>query len=844
MNKKTNIFLIFSLSLTMLAQQTTLGQEITDINDNTQYHPNIPSFTFIVDESQINDQDGSSQTLGSIGNTADDIYLKSAGLTFSPMRFSIRGYNPEYESIYINGVSFNDGERGRFNYSGLAGMNTIFGNRTISSYTEANDFSYGDLAGASYFNVKPADYPMGADINIIGTNRVYKASVNASYSTGIRHDGWAFTASMNCRWANRTPWEGTFYHSWGYFLGLEKIFNKHHRLSFVTYGAPIQRGQQGAVTQEVQELVGSIYYNPNWGYQETNKKNARIVRNFDPTFILSYEWAINQNQRLNMAAGVHYNNYSSTALSFYDAPDPRPDYYQNLPSFQTTPDMQQWVTNLWKKNKKYRQIAWDNLHQANYLNNEVNPDGIAKYIIEERHHNLIETTYNAVYDNQISKILKMTGGIEVKYSKGMHYKTLNNLLSGNQWIDIAQFPENESPANSAILQNDLENPSRIIKENDIFGYDYDINIYKVKVFVQNKWNLPHIDFYYAAKISYTHFFRQGYMCNGRAEYINVQSKGKGKSNKFVNPSFKFGFGWVMNPNNRISLNLLVESRAPWANSIYIAPRIKDTCVPNPQSEKILSYDLNYTFNYHFIKGRISGFRTHYKNVTESTSYYDDNYRTFINSSISGLNKLYQGIEAAATFYFNNKISVTLTGTWGDYTYTNNGNGVINAENGAFADVKDKVITKGIYENTGPQIAAGLSANYIHPKMWFIQMAGSYYAKNYLEFAPSRYIQSIINQYTPEQRRVWATQEELPDGFMLDVSVGKSIYLKNKNQRLNINLALNNLLNNTHLITGGYQQGSLPLYRDRKPSQVNLHRFPNKYYYAQGFNLTLNIGYLF
>ena len=87
-------------------------------------------------------------------------------------------------------------------------------------------------------------------------------------------------------------------------------------------------------------------------------------------------------------------------------------------------------------------------------------------------------------------------------------------------------------------------------------------------------------------------------------------------------------------------------------------------------------------------------------------------------------------------------------------------------------------------------------------------------------------------------------------FLVDVSVGKLIYLKDR-QSISINLTVNNLLNNTHFKTGGYQQARLPRQtRQKEPDDKNsvispnIYKFPSKYYYAWGTNFYLNIQYKF
>ncbi|MEG1617755.1 MAG: TonB-dependent receptor [Bacteroidales bacterium] len=813
---------------------------------------------FFVDESQINDEDGSNQTIGNLSGGSDDIFLNAASYNFSPMRFNLRGYSQEFSSTYINGVSFNDSERGRFNYSMLGGMNPLFKNKEIVKYTGASNFSFGDLGGSTNILTRAAGMAQGTSVSLGATNRSYVLRGLVTYATGLMDNGWAFNGGLIYRWSKEGAWDGTFYNSFGYYLGAEKVFTPNHRLSLVTFGAPTQRGQQGAVTQEVYDLAESIYYNPYWGYQNGKKRNSRVVDSYDPTVVLSYEWKIDNKQRVNLGLGSHYNNYSSTALAFYNAPDPRPDYYRYLPSFYRRSfkddnadgaDDEMWddeiadrLTRLWKTDTSVSQVNWDAMYNANAANNVVNPNGIAKYAVEKRHNDLFETTFNGVYNGNLTDNLKLTAGLEAKYAVGKHYKTMNDLLGGRQWIDIDQFAERDFGTGD-IIQNDLNHPNQIIQEGDKFGYNYNINLFKTSAFAQNDWNYTHFDFYYAVQGTYTTFQREGFMRNGRAEVAKVQSYGRGKAYWFLDPSVKGGASYKPDGRNRISANILAEYRAPLANTAYLSPRIKDTRIPNLKAERVLSYDLNYDFMYRRLRGRISAFQTFIEGSAEINGYYDDSYRTFINHVMTDINKRFMGVEAAATFKINGSFALTGAGTWGDYRYMNNAIGVMSPENGSFTDLADRVMTKDLHVSTGPQVAASFAVDYTGPDMWFADITLSYFDKNYLDFAPIRFTESSMNDYTPEQKVALGTQEKLPNGFMLDASVGKVIYLNNRAQSLNFNLSLNNILNNRKMITGGYQQGRLPL-SDGVIDMNSLNKFPNRYYYAQGFNLFLNIGYKF
>ena len=90
------------------------------------------------------------------------------------------------------------------------------------------------------------------------------------------------------------------------------------------------------------------------------------------------------------------------------------------------------------------------------------------------------------------------------------------------------------------------------------------------------------------------------------------------------------------------------------------------------------------------------------------------------------------------------------------------------------------------------------------------------------------------------------QEKGKGGFMLDLSIGKSIRMKKGN--LSINLSITNLLNNQSMVTGGYEQSrsDYSVGDDGTVGKARTYKFsrnPMKFY-AYGINGMLNIGYNF
>lgn len=976
-------------------------------------------------EEDLNDDEGRSQAQASASSASQDVFNSLTSFAWSTARYRNRGYEQTAEQNYINGINFNGAERGQFNFSSMGGLNDASRNKEVVNPLEATNFGFGGLGNSTNYLMEASRFAQGWKVGVAGTNRNYKARVNATYASGVLANGWAFVGQVAFRFSpyidqKNIIGEGIQYYSGGYFFAAEKKWNNGNRLSFVTFGSPTERGQSAAVTQEVYDLTGSIYYNPYWGYQNGKVRNSRVVKSYDPTAIVNYDWKIDEHNLLKFAAGYHYSMYSNSALNFYNAPDPRPDYYRNLPSFLWDGQIVdsnsaqlfdpnenhynygnfigadlngiglgmgsighdgQWIgpsvnaaqynqlVDLWQsRDDATTQINWNDIYAANLANNYNNPDGSARYVLERRHNDIQEAMVNIHYTNTKADHLKITAGLEGKFSQGIHYKSVDDLLGANQWIDVDPFADRdikELATNAGLSQEDIEN----VKKNDIasdyndmkhdgdrLGYDYRINMGTLKVWAQNEWSFNDVDFYYALQLTYSSMQRTTNMINGRAwylaqlnpdqaeRYLGMQANEiiaqaqagtlltgttyLGASHHFVDPSFKLGATYKINGRNRLKVNALAQTIAPLARDAYISPRVHDRALYNiyqhdnatslaeyyAASEKVVGADLTYEFNYPIVRGRLTGFYTQFWDGSELNGYYDDEARTFVNQALSGIDRRHMGIEAAVAVKLGTYFTLTGATSVGDYRYTSNAMAMTSAENGMALsqdnnkkpvfELRDEVLLKGLKVATGPQVNASLKLSFFHPKMWFADVTVSYYDWNYLSVAPSRRMKGLFTGVRADGTPVngwygdsFANAIETTDGgncsrtkdangfpanavldangvpvlkypynilsmqeslvatnplnrFIIDASVGKLIYLKNR-QSLSINLSVTNLTNNTHFKTGGYQQARLPrLTRqgvdDSQNSVIspNAWKFPSKYYYAWGANFFLSLTYKF
>lgn len=806
--------------------------EVTELNVNSENF----SLVGIIDESMVDDDIGSSsQAVSSTVILSNDVYLKKTAYQLSPMRFRIRGYDRHYEHKYINGISFNDQLRGVFNYASIGALNDMTRNGDVINYNAPSTFTYGSIGGVENINMRAASYTSGTKATFTYTNRLYYLRGMVTYATGLKSNGWAFAASLGGRYSHEGNIDGTFYRNFSYAISAEKQWEEgKHSLSFVTFGSPVARGQQAASYREVYNLLGNNLYNPNWGYQNGKKRNAKVVQAFDPTAILSHFWKISDNVTLNTGLGVHYGRYGNTSLNWYNGMDPRPDYYRQLPSFTN----QKITEILWRRNEvSYTQIDWDKLYYQNYLN-VTNGNGSAIYMVEERRSDLYEATLNSTLNARLSDEMTLVGGIGLRSTTSSQFKTVDDLLGAKYLLDIDKFAEQgESAGSYEEQQSDLNRPGRKVFEKGVFGYNFNLNIYSANAWILNQYRGQRFDFYYGFKLTHTNFQRDGKMRNG---HYPLNSYGKGVSCSFTDIAIKGGATYKIDGRHFVTANISYGTEAPLPNNAYVAPRISDKIVDGLKSSRLFSADINYVFSMPSLMGRIGLYQTNFYDQVERKSYYHSSLRTFINHVLKGVNKIHRGIEVGATYKLDNHWSFDLAGTVSESYYSTNPIGAVNSENGKYDNVMEKVYMKNVYVGGTPQIAGTLGVRYFID-YWFLGASVNGFGRNYIEAAPLRRIASnyaAIDPTDPSQLYAYeklTTQERLAGNYTVDLSIGKIFYLRNRNS-VNFNFSVNNLFNKKDVAVGGYEQGRTDVsYPDR---------FGGKYYYMQGINCFMNVGYRF
>ena len=814
------------------------------------------AFTFT--EAQLGEDDDMSQNV-SIINSNSNIYASEVGYLFSPMRFRYRAFDQKYNDIYINGTPINDLETGQFRYSWVGGLNQQTRNMESAMPFEGNRFSMPGMGGSNNYKFRPASMPAGHRLTLSGANRNYTLRGMYTFNSGLNNKGWAFSANVTYRWASEGYVEGTFYNSLSYFFGVEKVFGDgQHSLSLVTWGNPTERASQGAGTDEMYWLANDRYYNPYWGYQNGKKRNSRVVNDYSPTAMLTWDWTIDHNTKLTTSLLGKYTMYQSTKLNYNNADNPHPNYWKNMPSSyydvwddtdeanRTPQALEDWnrAYTFWTSSKANRQINWDRLY---YSNNQAAAQGQdAIYYIQAKHNDALTLTLASTLNKQLKKNMLWNVGIMASTNKGMHYQTMEDLLGATTYHNINTYALGTYDRNSDEIQYDLNHRNAIIGEGDRFGYDYNLFVNNAKAWTSfsHDWGILHYTI--AGKIGYTSMQRDGKMRNGLAAN---NSYGKSGVAQFLDGGVKLGTSFNLGRGNTLTVGAGYETRAPQARTAFASPEINNDYVTNLKNEKVFSAEIGYQLQTSWLHANINAYYSYLTDVTDWQNYYFDDINSFSYVSLTNIKKVYSGVEAGLRFKVTSSFDINLIGQISEAKITNNSN--VRYMNSTSAQYTDEIVYNKDMRDAGtPLTAASLGLSY-HKGGWFIDLNCNYYDRIYLSYSPSyRYASTLDtrqnvtgNIYDNDGNVLPSAVEQAKGkgGFMVDGSIGRSIYLKRGS--LSINLMVTNILNNQNLCTGGYEQSRSDYTNSGNIRAYRFSKNPMKFY-AYGTNGMLNITYRF
>ena len=803
------------------------------------------------------------QVMPSSLSASKDVFNNIAGYQFSQMRFRPRGYDSEMEATYLNGVYFNDALTGYGPWSLWSGLNEATRNQEVSPALGVSDYGVGGIGGVTNINARASQMRKGFRSSVVNANNNYRFRVMVSYASGMLDNGWAYAFSFSTRQGGNDWINGTYYNAYGYFASVEKQLNRCHRFALTVLGAPTQRGVQNASTQEVYDMVGSNYYNSNWGYQVDKKRNARIRNFHEPIAMLQYFYTPNPTSTLMATASYRFGRNGYSALDWYDGADPRPDYYRYLPSYferqgdYAKADIVRWA---WGSDWGTRQIDWDRLYNNNYGNltedsklAELNGLRRSNYVIEERHTDQRDANFKVQWIKTLRGGHRLNIGLDARYNRTEYYKKMKDLLGGDYWIDVDKYAERDF-VGERVMQNNLDyyeanGHAPIVKEGDKYGYDYYAHVRDAKVWGIWNFNTARLEGFVAGEAGYVSQWREGLYRKGSFE---DNSQGASEKLNFFEYKAKGSLSYKISGANSLTASVAYMQQAPSFQSSFVSPRTRNSVTPNLTAEKVFSADLTYDLHVGGFKARVSGYYTTIEDRSKVISFYDDLQATFTNFAMSNIDSRYAGVEVGFSIPLFKFLNLNGAVSYGDYRYTSNPLITQTADNSAEIVLSgEKVYWKGYHVESTPQTAANLGLSLRTSNNIYAGIDVNYYNALYLSMNPlyrtdkaltGRIFASNTYEENLASVKEMTHQERFDNAFVLNANIGKNWYIVDRKYNLGVSLQVNNLLNNRTIRTGGYEQ--MRLREDESGTTVKYDRFDSKYFYLMGTTYYLNVYFRF
>tara|TARA_R110002051_G_scaffold111608_2_gene184209 strand:+ start:9440 stop:12169 length:2730 start_codon:yes stop_codon:yes gene_type:complete len=796
----------------------------------------------LLTDSELQEEETSSNSSGLLQATKD-IFLSRAAFDFGQAFFKVRGYDSQNGKVHINGIEMNKFYDGRPQWNNWGGLNDATRNQQFTSGLSVSEYSFGGVLGITNISTKPSENRRGLRLSSSISNRTYGARVMATYTSSLENTGFAYSLSSSRRWSKEGYMNGTLYDAFSFFGALEYQFNTKNSVFFTGIFASNRKGQSSAITEEVFQLKGNKY-NPYWGEQDGEIRNSRERKIEEPILMLNYNFL---SEKIKINTGISYQSgiNSRSRLGYYNAPNPDPTYYRYLPSFYINSPI---GANFLSANSakegylKSPQLNWNQIYKAN-------SNDVAAYVLYDDITKDSQFSTNTIVNIKCNDTFKIDFGLSYRNMKSKNFAQINDLFGASFHEDLDSFSNTLNNVNGTIQK----------KENEIFNYNYTINITQADTFIQLRYEKSKWEAFFAANYSNNKNLREGIFQNER--FLD-NSLGKSENINFSNQGIKGGFTYKLNERNWIGSNAALLNTAPVLQNIYINPRENNQIVPEIESSKITSTDLSYYLRFPKLTGRFTGFYTRFQRTTDVNFFFVDTGigSDFVQEVITNLDKLHMGTEMGLEYQLSSSVQLSAVAAIGKYVYANDPSVTINFDTaGAKEDLINlegninlgKAKIKDYMLGQGPQKAFAIGINYRDPHYWWLGMTGNYLANNYVNISTIIRTDSFninpetgikFTDATNENVAELLEQKPLENFYLLNLVGGKSWLMSGK--YISIFASVNNVFDGVFK-TGGYEQSRNGNFGQLK--QDNLSGTPSfapKYWYGYGRTYFLNIAVSF
>ena len=802
--------------LSIKLEITTL--EVVDIVADVAKARETPVAFSTIKPKQL-EEELASQDLPLILNSTPGVYATQQGGGDGDARINIRGFNQRNIAVMLDGVPVNDMENGWVYWSNWFGLDIVTRSIQVQRGLGASKLALPSVGGTMNIITKGIDTKKNIRLKQeVGNDGFLRTSLGIT--TGQMKNGWGVTAAGSYKQGN--GWvDQTWTKGWFYYLRVDKKIG-NHLISFSTMGAPQEHGQRSYkkpiysydTAYATQQGIDSkdyikglptnlgFRYNAHWGYltrtaigeTEPTKLNEKKNYYYKPMYTLRDFWNISDKTYMSTIVYLSMGKGGGTGLTH--TPNPLADGSMDL---QTIYDANiQGAANGASTNDVLR-ASMNNHFWVGFLN----------------------TT-----DHKITKNWNLSGGIDLRYYKGEHYRKTYDMLGAKLYND-----------RNKMNLNDHTNLNYLKGEDEIILYHNDGKVGWGGLFGQLKYkegnwsafiNLTtavtgyqRIDYFknkdlvidgtvYEQAVGYNKIsYKPGvgfvylpdtFIVNGKAYTINSSEARTAQTDWTWIPGYtlKGGVNWNFTETQNVFLNVGLLNKAPRFQNVYDNNNRKYKDIKN---ENIYAIELGYSFFNKYITVNLNTYVTQWKNkpADRAFSYRDPNTDVAYSVNINGMDALHMGVEAEIGWKITKGLLSESVISLGDWKWQSSDSAIVTDENTGNVVGHIYFDARGIYVGDAAQIQLRESIRWQLPwkpvKGVYVKGAITYFGKNYSQFDPltldpKKFPASFDDNGNPKQS--W----QLPDYYTVDVFLGYKF--KIKKTRFNLTFVVLNALDQVYI----------------------------------------------
>lgn len=746
------------------------------------------------------------QDLPMILNTTPGVYATQQGGGDGDARITIRGFDQRNLAVMIDGIPVNDMENGWVYWSNWFGLDLVTRTMQVQRGLGASQLALPSVGGTINILTKGIENKRQTTIKQ-SVDSQGKIQTNLGFTSGQLANGWGITLAGAYKrgdgWVDNTYSEG-----WFYYAKIDKRFKKH-LLTFTAMGAPQMHDQRSfkrpistydtAYAKELgvnlEELRASnpayniydagITYNQHWGVlrRDKNDPDAPLERlssasnqYHKPQFVLRDFWTISD--RFTMSNNIYLSigkgggdNPQSSIKDTRLIHDPDDPYYGQI---------------------NWQGIYYDNWKPQPPLNlrptNPTYSDSLtyaSNYMIR-RHNEHYWVGLLSKFDYNLSESLDLSGGVDLRSYKGIHFTTVRDLLGGDYVID-----------KSDMRVNYAENVMEAMKlEGDTIDYYYDGLVRWGGIFGLVEYKNNRFTSFLNLSSAITSLNKVDYYLNSESGWLNRYGF-----------TVKTGANYNLSERSNIYMNLGLLSKAKAYRDYYLGYTTEFK--PDINNELVKAVELGYNYASSRFSANLNAYYTVWENKPLRTIYStytlregdpgyvegdpDQNAERRVFADITNMHARHIGVEMDFIYKIRYNLELQGTVSLGDWIYDSYIEDLqYYLYEGNFPPVQ-KVIdvdARGIHVGDAAQTQLGTSIRYEPFKGFYMNLRQTYFGKYYSNFSP----EATLDE-SGQVHDSWI----MPNFNLFDVHAGYGFRLPAMDQmRFNLRFSMLNVLDTKYL----------------------------------------------